>query len=87
MFKYFEHNGMTRFVICGHAPFFVAEYLALARRPGHHPLDRLDQFVHADGAFVATRGQDRGLVEQILEVGANQAGRLPGDSAEIDVRT
>ena len=87
MFQQRHHHGVACFVIGNHAPLFVAEHPALACRPGHHPFNRLHQFVHANGALVAAGGQYRRLIEQVLQVGAHHAGRLLGDHVQIYIRS
>ena len=40
---------------------------------------------HRDGVLVLARGEERGLVDEVLEVGADEAGRAASDDLEVDV--
>ena len=49
-------------------------------------LQRVGEVAHRDLLVLATRGEQRGLVHQVGEVGTDHAGRRRGEPAEIDVR-
>ena len=53
--------------------------------PGDEPIDRLFELVHADRRLVAPGRQQRGLVDEVLEIGAGEAGGPAGEHGEVDV--
>ena len=57
---------------------------ALALRAGDDPLEGLVELGHADDLAVAPRGQDGGLVDEVGEVRAGEAGGLAGQVLGID---
>ena len=56
----------------------------LALRAGDDPLQGLLELGHADDLLVAPGGEDRGLVDEVGEVRAGEAGRLAGDAFDLD---
>ena len=57
---------------------------ALALRAGDDALEGLGELVHPDDLLVAPRGEDRGLVDEVREVRAGEAGRLARDLLDDD---
>ena len=51
----------------------------------HDLLDGVREVGHLDALVAAARGQQRGLVDEVGEVGAHHAGRRRGDRAEVDL--
>ena len=51
---------------------------------GDDPLQGLLELGHADDLLVAPRGEDRGLVDEVREVGAGEAGALASDALDVD---
>src|SRR5207302_2038874 len=60
----------------------LGDHPALALRAGDDPGDRLLEVVHADQLAVVARRQDGGLVDEVGEVGAREAGGLLGEHLE-----
>ena len=58
---------------------------ALALGAKHDAVDRLFELGHADALLVPAGGQDRGLVDEVGEVGAGEAGRALGEDVQLDV--
>ena len=79
------HEGMAALVVGDDGLLLVADDAALALRAGHDALQRLAELRRADGLLVAARGQDGGLVDEVGEVRAGEAGRLLGHGLEIDL--
>ena len=52
---------------------------------GDHAVDRLVERLVGDQLLVRARGEQRGLVEDVLEVGAGEAGRTPRHREQVDV--
>ena len=63
----------------------LAHHPVLLLRAGHHALDGIVDLVHGDLRQLAAGGQDGGLVEQVGQIGAGEAGRAPGHLVEIDI--
>jgi hypothetical protein len=79
------HEGVTGLVPGRGLLLFVADDHAAALGPhqdlvlGHLEVD------HGDHVLVLPGGEQRGLVHEVLEVGADEAGRAAGDDLEVDV--
>ena len=80
-----RHQRVTGLVVGGHHPLAVGDDPALALRPGDDAVDRLGQLVAADRLAVLARGQDRRLVDQVLQIGAGESRRLPRQTLDRDV--
>ncbi len=80
-----RHQGVPALVVGGHLLLFLAHDPALALGPGDDAVDGLLERVVRDGLLVAAGGQQRGLVDDVLEVGAGEAGRAARDRLELDV--
>ena len=59
---------------------------ALLLETRDEPIDRLVEVLRLDGRLILARRKQRGLVHQVREVCAGEAGRPSGDDFEIDVR-
>ncbi len=75
-------EGVADLVIGGDRLLALGDDAALALGAGDHAVDGLFELVHADGLAVAPRGEDRGLVDQVLQVGAREAGGLLGQGLQ-----
>ena len=53
--------------------------------PGDDAVDGLLQLGHADLLEAAAGGEQGGLVHEVGQVGAGEAGRAPGQHVEVDV--
>src|SRR5438270_9290586 len=58
----------------------------LLRRPGDHAHDPLLQLVLFDDLLAAARCEERGLVDEVREVGAREARRAGRERLEVDLR-
>ncbi len=68
-------DGVPRLVVGSDFLFFLRHHDRLALRADHDAVDRLVAVVHLDDVLVAARGEQRGLVQQVLEIGAREARR------------
>ena len=66
------------------AVLVAEEDLALGAE--QRPLDGVGEVRHRDRGFARPRGAERRLVDQVLQVRADEAGRLARDLVEVDVR-
>jgi len=79
-------HGVTRLVDGGVPLLFLGHHHRAALR-AHEDLVLGELEVrHADGVLVLTRGEQSGLVDEVLEVGAGEAGRAASGDGEVDVR-
>src|SRR6185312_2245975 len=78
-------DGVSALVIGGHTLFVWAHHTALAFGASDHAVDCLLEFAHGDDLLVAPCGEDGGLVHEVREIGAAEAGRCLGEDAEHDV--
>src|SRR3984957_12456794 len=76
---------MAHLVIGDAASFLGAEYAAPFLKTGDDAFDRHGEVVERDRVTVASRRHDRGLVDQVGEVGSGEARRQPGDLVEINI--
>src|SRR5260370_33069327 len=67
------------------ASFLWTEYTAPFLKTGDDAFDRHGEVVERDRVTVASRRHDRGLVDQVGEVGSGEARRQPGDLVEINI--
>ena len=63
-----------------------AEHVRVVARAADHALDRLVEVVHADRGVALAGAEQRGLVDDVLELGAREAGAAAGDLGRVDVR-
>ena len=78
------HDGVAALVDGDDPLLRVGDDAALALRAGDDPLQGLVELRHADDLAVAPRGQDGGLVHEVGQVGAGEAGRLAGQVLRVD---
>ena len=76
---------MTGLVDGGGAPFLLGHDDGAALAAHHHLVLGVLEFGHADGALFAARGQKRGFVDEIGEIGAGKARRAARDHVDVDV--
>ena len=79
-------DGVAGLVIGGQALFLVSDDAALLLRAGHHLDGGFLDLRLGDGLFALAGSQQGGLVDQVLQVGAGEAGGGLGDGLEADVR-
>ena len=79
------HQGVTALVVGDGRALDVGHHAALALRTGDHALHGLLDLVHRDLVLMAARGEQRGLVEEIRQVGAGKAHGELGQLLELDV--
>ena len=79
-----HHDGVAALVEGDDLLLGVADHPAAPLRAGHDPLERLLELGHPDDLLVPPGGQDRGLVDEVREVRAGEAGRLLGDALDVD---
>ena len=77
---------MPGLVVGDDLAFFLADHAAAALRPRDDAVDGLVELWHRDLLLAAAGGQDRGLVDEVREVGAGEAGRLLGDHFQVHSR-
>ena len=77
-------EGMTGFVVGGHFFFALTDDAALAFGAGDHALDGFLKVGHEDAGLVLAGGQERGLIDQVGQVGATESGSLAGDDLNFD---
>ena len=78
-------DRVTSLVVGGPLPVLVADHHA-ACGAEHDPLQRVGEVFLADVRVAALCCQQRTLVDQVGEVGADHAGRRRRDLAEVDLR-
>ena len=79
------HKGMAALVVGDGLALLLGQDAALALGSSDDALHGLLDLVHRDVGAVAPRGQKRGLVHEIHEVGAREARRELGQRAKVDV--
>ncbi len=57
--------------------------MALAGGPGQNPVDRLLELFLLDQLLAGTHREQRGLVDDVREVGACETGRLVGNARQV----
>ena len=77
-------QGVTRLVDRGGALLLVGDDHRAALGAHQHLVLGLLEVDHVDLVLVATRGDERRLVDQALQIGAGETGRAAGDDLEID---
>ena len=82
--KHALHDGVAALVVGDDLLLLLGDDAAPALRSGDHAVDRLVELGHADGLLVAARGQDGGLVDEVREIGAREAGRATRERLDVD---
>ncbi len=77
-------QGMPGFMIGSYLLFSAAHQSAFPLRPGNDPVNGFLEFQKADLLFLSPGCQDCGLVYQVREVSAAEAGGLPGNDPQIN---
>ncbi len=80
-----RNQGVTSFVIGGHQALAFGNDPALALGTGDHAIDRFGQFSPANALLVAAGGEDRGLVDRVLEIGPGETRGEAGERFDRDV--
>ena len=83
-----EHHAderMAAFVIGRQALFFVAHDMALALWARDDALDGFFELLHLDLVLVTARREQRGLIDEVREVGTREARRTAREDVEIDI--
>ena len=83
--QHFLHHSVACLVVGNDLFFFVRNQPASALRAGNDALDGLLEFVHGDLLLVASRGQDRGFIDQVFQVGSRKTGGSFGKNRRIDI--
>ena len=68
------HDGVSALVIRDDLLLFFADDPAAPLRPGDDAIECLAELGHPHGFLVATGGQDRGLVDEVGDIGSRKAG-------------
>ena len=72
-------DGVRRLVHRDRLELVVAEHVRLGARAADDALDRLVEVVHADRAPPRAGAEQRRLVDDVLQLGAGEAGAAAGD--------
>src|SRR5262249_10098138 len=80
------HQRVAHLVIGDAAALLRAEDAALLLVAGRHAFNYRGEVIERHRVAVAPRRHNGGLVDEVGEVGAGEAGCQPGDLVEIDVR-
>ena len=81
------NDGVAGFMVSHDASLSVSDEATAAFGPSHRdPLNRFLHLCHGNRAPVSSCGQNRGFIDQILQVCANKAGRLTGNQVQVYVR-
>ena len=81
------NDGVSGFMVGNDASFPVGDEAASAFRPSHgDSFNRLLHFCHGNCAPVSPCSQDRGFIDKVFQVSANESRRLPGDQIQFHVR-
>ena len=76
---------VTGLVVRDDLLLLVGDQAALALRTGDDAVDGLFELDHVDLLLAVTRGEQRGLVDEVGEVGAGEARRAASEHLEVDV--
>src|SRR5699024_4872534 len=79
-------QGVATLVVGGDLLLVLGDDLRGAARATHHAVGGLFQGVAGDDVAVHARGQQRGFVEDVLQVRAGHAGGALGQGGEVNVR-
>ena len=81
----FAEQCVADFVISNDGFFSFLNDAAFALRPSDDALDGFFEFRLADLLLVAPRGQKRGFVDEVRQIGAGKTGGALGDNFEVHV--
>src|ERR1700716_3275130 len=76
---------MTHLVVGGDLALLLAHHPGLLLRAGDHAHDPFLELVLGDLALAVPRREQRRLVDEIREVGAREAWRLPREHVDVDL--
>ena len=79
-----RRERVAALVVRGDELLLVVHHARATLRAGHDAVDGLVEGAVVDELRVAARGEQRGLVEHVREVGAGEAGRLAREHLEVD---
>ena len=82
----FGHQGVAGLVVGDDFLFFRIDDAGFALESGHHPVDGLLEVDHLDRVLPLACGAERGLVDEVGEVGADEPWRARGNLLQIDGR-
>ena len=85
MLEQVPHQGMAALVVGDGLAGALVDHAALALGPGDHALHGFAHLIHRDHLLVAARGKERGLVQQVGQVGAGETRGELRDGGEVDV--
>ena len=77
---------VTALVVGDDLLLVFADDVTLAARPAHHPVDSLFERLGGDHGLVLTGGEQRGLVDDVGQVGTRHAGGAFGQSVQVGAR-
>ena len=80
------HQGVAAFVIGDALLFVLVDDPLLLFQAGGDALDPFVELVHADGRFALAGGQQRRFVDQVGQIGADEARRDAGDVLQLHRR-
>ncbi len=78
-------QGVAALVVGGDELLLLAHQAGAPLRTGDHAVDGLVEGLHRDHLLVGARGEQRGLVEHVGQVGAAEAGRTTRHRDQVDV--
>ena len=84
--EHVPHERMAALVVGDGGALRLGHHAGLLGRARDHALHGLLDLVHADPAVVAARGQKRGLVQEVRQVGTRKAHRELGELGKVDGR-
>ena len=76
---------VAHLVVGGDLALLLREEARLLLGAGDHAHDPLLELLLLDHLLAAARGEQRGLVDEVREVGAGEAGRAGGERVEVDL--
>src|SRR5438309_1431403 len=79
-------EGMPTLVVSRDLLLLLAHDAGLALRPGHDTVDALLERRQRDLLLVAARGEQRGFVDDVGEVGTGESRCTTSDDVQVDVR-
>ena len=80
-----SHQGVSALVVGGDLLLLLAHEPGALLRAGDHPVDRLVEGAVVDQLLVVAGRQQRGLVEDVRQVGTGESGGRLGDRVQVDV--
>ena len=81
-----HHKGVADFVVGDDLFFVLGDAAALPLRSGDDSRDRFLELDHADHLLVGASGEDGRFIDEVGQVGAAEARRLPRQHVEVDGR-